>query len=209
MGVSSTLGNELGTRGALSCLKLPSISDVAPETPIYFQKNAGQPETRPCRLSRNSASVAIRKPIRSRFAGRVTLEGNRLASSQEPPMTEPVTATVAGNPHTSRLHRAHCHRGAGGAGAQLEEPLAGRAAAAARGHCGRLRLGQKLACAGRSIRRGQPPLPGGAFHLHAPAHFPGRTRYRGRGAARACRLALRQRPAFPASIPPSAPPRSF
>ena len=91
------------------------------------------------------------------------------------------------NPHTSRLHRAHCHRGAGGAGAQLEEPLAGRAAAAARGHCGRLRLGQKLACAGRSIRRGQPPLPGGAFHLHAPAHFPGRTRYRGRGAARACR----------------------
>ena len=51
-----------------------------------------------------------------------------------------------------------------------------------RGHRGRIGLGQKLARARHSLRRGQPPLPRRALHLHAPAHRTGRPRHRRRGA---------------------------
>ena len=62
-----------------------------------------------------------------------------------------------------------------------------------RQHRGRVRIGQVLAGAGRIVRGGQPPLSGGAVHLHPPPHDAGR---KGAGGRRAlCPRRARAAPA--------------
>ena len=91
-------------------------------------------------------------------------------ASQPARFTEPTDIEVRG----ARVHN-------------LKNLSVERAVAPAGGHRRRLGLGEKLAGARRAVRGGQSPLPGGAFHLHAPPHRPERPRHRRRGPARARR----------------------